>query len=205
MARIHGTGHGSAAPGQRRGLPWPRAPSLTTARLHLRVWPDSDLAQFASICADPEVMRYIGDGLPRTTEETAQSIARMRRGFDERGFGFWAACLRDTGRLVGFVGLSVPTFLPQVMPAVEIGWRLARDCRGRGLATEGARAALDDGFTRCALDETVSIYQPANVASGRVTEKIGMSPTLDTVLPEHGYPVRVCRLTRGGWTRATPP
>lgn len=179
--------------------------SLTTERLHLREWHESDLAEFAPICADPEVMRYIGDGRPRTTEQTAQSIARMQQGIDERGFGLWAACLRDTGRLVGFVGLSVPTFLPEIMPAVEIGWRLARDRWGRGLATEGARGALDDGFTRCALDEIVSIYQPANVASGRVMEKIGMTRMLDTMLPDHGYPVRVYRITSDEWTRATPP
>lgn len=178
--------------------------SLRTERLHLREWRESDLPEFAAICADPKVMRYIGDGRPRTTEQTAQSIARMQQGIDERGFGFWAACLRDSARVVGFVGLGVPTFLPDVMPAVEIGWRLARDCWGQGLATEGARAALEDGFTRCALDEIVSIYQPANAASGRVMEKIGMTPMLDTILPEHGYPVRVYRLTRDAWAGATP-
>lgn len=128
----------------------------------------------------------------------------MQQGIDERGFGLWATCLRDSGRVVGFVGLSVPTFLPEVMPAVEIGRRLARDCWGQGLATEGARAALEDGFTRCVLDEVVSIYQPANAASGRVMERIGMTPVLDTILPQHGYPVRVYRITKGEWRAARP-
>jgi RimJ/RimL family protein N-acetyltransferase len=178
---------------------------LTTERLHLREWRESDLEEYAPICADPEVMRYIGDGQPRTREETALSIERMRRGFADRGFGFLAATLRDTGRLAGFVGLGVPTFLPEIMPAVEIGWRLGRAFWGQGLATEGARAALADGFTRCAVDEIVSIYQPANAASGRIMEKIGMTRMLDTVLPAHGYAVRVYRITSDEWSGARPP
>jgi RimJ/RimL family protein N-acetyltransferase len=175
--------------------------SITTERLHLREWRDSDLDDWAPICADPEVMRYIGNGQPRTWEESAQSILRMRSGWETRGFGLWATTLHDSDRVVGFVGLTVPTFLPEILPAVEIGWRLAQPYWGRGLATEGARAALTDGFKRCGLDEVVSIYRPENAASGRIMEKIGMEPLRDTVDPEHGYPVRIYRITRAEWTQ----
>jgi len=58
----------------------------------------------------------------------------------------WAAELKDDARLVGFIGLAVPRWLPEVLPAVELGWRLHPDEWGRGLATEGGRAALRYGL-----------------------------------------------------------
>jgi RimJ/RimL family protein N-acetyltransferase len=83
------------------------------------------------------------------------------------------------GELVGFCGLTVPMFLPEVLPAVEVGWRLARGAWGRGLATEAARAALAFGFEEQGMAEIVAIVQPENVRSLRVAEKLGMTPRPD--------------------------
>ena len=63
------------------------------------------------------------------------------------------------------------------MPAVEIGWRLARHAWGRGLATEASRAALDWGLEVAGLPAVIAIAAPANLASQRVMEKIGMRYT----------------------------
>ena len=62
--------------------------------------------------------------------------------WDECGFGCWIARLRETRRVVGYVGLSVPMFLPEILPAVEVGWRFDPAHWGRGFASEGARAGL---------------------------------------------------------------
>ena len=107
--------------------------------------------------------------------------------------------LRDSGRLIGYVGLSEPHFLPEVMPTVEIGWRLDPMAWGRGLATEGARVALAEGFSNPELHEVVSIYQPENAASGRVMERLGMHFDRDTVHPTRGLALRVYRLSRVEW------
>ncbi len=72
---------------------------------------------------------------------------------------------------MGFAGLSVPTFLPEVLPAVEVGWRLDPVVWGRGYATEGASAALDEAFTTLGLPEVCSICQSDNRASVRVAER----------------------------------
>jgi RimJ/RimL family protein N-acetyltransferase len=61
------------------------------------------------------------------------------------------------------------------MPAVEIGWRLAFEHWGQGLATEGARAVLSYGFETLGLEQIVSFTVPANVRSRRVMEKLGMT------------------------------
>lgn len=92
--------------------------------------------------------------------------------------------------MIGFIGLSVPGFLPAVLPAVEVGWRLARDVWGQGLATEGGRASIQHGFGALGLDRIVSIIHPHNVASRRVAEKLDM--TLAGMLPHDCEGGQVC-------------
>jgi RimJ/RimL family protein N-acetyltransferase len=175
---------------------------LTTERLILRRWRDDDLDALAAINADPEVMRYILDGRTRTREETAESIGRMMRQWDEHGFGLFAVDIRETEVLAGWAGLAIPTFLPEVMPAVEIGWRLARPFWGSGYATEAAAEAMRFGFTTCGLPRLISIRHVDNARSARVMEKLGMRHAFDTVVEEHRQPVAVHELTRADYLAA---
>ena len=169
---------------------------LETSRLLLRRWHGDDLSPLADIYGDPEVMRFVGDGSVRDREQTVAGLAMMERDWDERGFGIFAVEVRETGQLAGWVGLAVPTFLPEVMPAVEIGWRLGRAFWGAGIATEAARAVLPFGFVDCGLDRIVSIRHVDNRASGRVMDKIGLRFDRRTVVPSHGQPVEVYAMTR---------
>jgi RimJ/RimL family protein N-acetyltransferase len=170
---------------------------LKTERLVLRRWHEEDLEPLAVIDGDPEVMRFIGDGSVRTREQTATALASMERGWDERGFGIFAVELRETGELAGWAGLAVPGFLPEVLPAVEIGWRLGRHFWGRGIATEAAGEALRFGFTEAGLDRMISICHVDHHASARVMTKLGMRQERETVVPAHGQPVRVLAITHG--------
>jgi RimJ/RimL family protein N-acetyltransferase len=175
---------------------------LTTDRLLLRRWRDDDLDALARINADPDVMRYILDGRTRTREETAESLRRMMRQWDEHGFGLFAVDIRETGALAGWAGLAIPTFLPEVMPAVEIGWRLARPLWGCGYATEAATEVMRFAFTTCGLPRLISIRHVDNARSARVMEKLGMPHAFDTVVPEHRQPVAVHELTREDYLAA---
>ena len=69
----------------------------------------------------------------------------------------------------------VPSFLPSVLPAVEVGWLLARPWWGRGLATEAGAAAIDWGFGGLGLDRLISIIYADNAPSLRVADKLGMT------------------------------
>lgn len=178
--------------------------TLHTERLHLRPWRDDDLDALAAINADPEVMRYIMDGSVRDREETAVALRRMRRSWDERGFGLFAVEVRATGTLAGWAGLAVPQFLPEVLPAVEIGWRFARGHWGHGYATEAAAAALRFGFADLGLDRVVSIRHVGNSRSERVMVKLGMAYEHSTVVPENGQPVAVHAITRQQYAAARP-
>jgi len=146
---------------------------VETSRLILREWRDSDVAPFAKMNADPRVMQHFPSTL--SYEESAQMVKRIKAHFDEHGFGLWAVEVNEQKQFAGFIGLSVPQFTAHFTPCVEIGWRLDVPFWNQGYASEGARAALEFGFTQCHLDEIVSFTVPANVASRRVMKNIGMS------------------------------
>jgi RimJ/RimL family protein N-acetyltransferase len=144
-------------------------PTLATPRLRLRAFQPGDLAPLAAIHADPQVMRYVGDGRAQTREQTWRSMATHLGHWRLRGFGNWAVVERATGRLIGRAGL----WQPEGWPGLEVGWALARPCWGRGLATEAARASLDWAFSELGADHVISLIAPANERSRRVAERLG--------------------------------
>ena len=107
--------------------------------------------------------------------------------WEEKGYGLFAV------ELLGFTGLAEPAFLAEIMPAVEVGWRFARQSWGNGFATEAARAALDCGLVKLGIPEIVSIHQVDNHASGRIVQKLGMRFDRDTLDQTCGRLVRVYR------------
>lgn len=154
---------------------------IETERLLLRAWRPSDDAPFAALNADPEVTRYLRG--PMRRDESDELLARIRGHWQEHGFGLYAVEVKDSGAFAGFVGLAVPSFLPEVLPAVEVGWRLAREHWGQGYATEGARASLAHGFGALQLRQIISIIDPRNEASVRVAERLAMTRGRDRIHP----------------------
>jgi RimJ/RimL family protein N-acetyltransferase len=147
-------------------------PSLSTPRLILRGWRESDLEPFAALNSDPRVLEFLPRALTR--DESDAFVGHIQDGFAQRGYGWWAVEAKESGEFAGFVGLNVPSFHASFTPCVEIGWRLLPDHWGHGYATEGARAALDFGFGSAGLPEIVSFTVPENVRSRAVMERIGM-------------------------------
>ncbi len=145
---------------------------LTTQRLILRHWRDDDLDPLAAMTSDPVVMRYFG-----ITRDRAQSdawAARARAHFDRHDFGIWAVEAPRIAPFIGFVGLStIPADMP-MPPGVEIAWTLATPFWRQGYATEAARAALDDGFSRLHLREIVAFTAVINIPSRAVMQGLGM-------------------------------
>ncbi len=145
---------------------------IRTERLLLRRWTDADRAPFAALNADPEVMEHFPAPLDRADSDALAD--RIEAGFAERGWGLWA--VEAPEGFVGFTGLSVPAFEADFLPAVEVGWRLARTAWGRGYATEAATAALRCAFDEVGLEEVVSFTATTNTRSQRVMQRLGMAP-----------------------------
>ncbi|WUG76533.1 GNAT family N-acetyltransferase [Streptomyces sp. NBC_00457] len=153
--------------------------------------------------ADPEVMRWVGDGSVRDKQQIRSGVEAMERAWEAQGFGLFAEEVRSTGEPAGFTGLSTPHYLPEVLPAVETGWRLGRSHWGQSLATEAAAAAVRFGFQDCVLDRIVSIAQVGNGASERNMAKLGMHPLRETVDPSCGRRVRILALSSDRYVTAT--
>jgi RimJ/RimL family protein N-acetyltransferase len=155
---------------------------IETERLRLRAWRPDDAEPFAALNADPEVTRFLRG--PMSRAESDELLARIRAHWDEHGFGLYALEVKATSAFAGFVGLAIPSFLPDVLPAVEVGWRLAREHWGNGYATEGARASLEHAFAGLGLRQVISIVDPANAASVRVAQRLGMERGRDRIHPQ---------------------
>ncbi|WP_205326577.1 GNAT family N-acetyltransferase [Glycomyces sp. YM15] len=164
---------------------------LRTERLLLRPLASGDAEALAEINADPEVMRYIGSGEPRDREQTEALVAKAAAHWDVHGWGTFAVRENDTGDLVGLGILATPSFLPEILPATEVGWRIGRDRWGRGYAPEAARAVMGFAFGELGLDRVVSCIHSENAASIRVAEKLGMSLERETIVPGHEVPCSV--------------
>jgi RimJ/RimL family protein N-acetyltransferase len=150
----------------------------------------------ALINADPEVMRWIGDGSVLDAAASAAEIVAFEQVWQAHGVGRFAVEVRETGELTGFVGMAIPADVPEVMPAVEIGWRLGRAHWGRGFATEAAAAAARFAFAEGRLDRLLGIHVVGNDASARVMLKLGMRFERATTEPVYGRPIHVYEITR---------
>jgi RimJ/RimL family protein N-acetyltransferase len=172
-------------------------PEILTARLRLRGWREGDVERMAAIYAHPDVTRYLR---PLDLDGTRRQLMGFVDHWDEHGFGLWAVEERASGRLIGRVGLWHHDDWSASQHDAEVGWTLARDVWGHGLATEGGDAALRFGFDAKGMRRIVSIAHRENVRSQRVMAKLGMQREGETVWRD--TPVVWYVIERRAWTAA---
>jgi ribosomal-protein-alanine N-acetyltransferase len=144
---------------------------LETDRLRLRPVAADDLDHFAALYGDPDVMRFIGQRVPMTREQTRERLDFMLDHWRRHGFGMWSLFLKDGGAFVGRCGMR---YMDNTIE-VELGYTLARAHWGQGLATEASRAVLRYAFAVLRLDRIVALADPENTASVNVMKKVGMT------------------------------
>jgi len=138
-------------------------------------------------------MEFMSRG-PMPRSDSDAWVARINDAWATNGYGLWAVHVVGGPAFVGFVGLADAQFEAHFTPAVEVGWRLARQSWGHGFATEGARAALQFGFREAKLPEILTFTAATNIRSRAVMERLGMrrDPAEDFEHPSvpEGHPVR---------------
>lgn len=173
--------------------------SLTTTRLLLRQWCAADLEPFVAMSADPDVMALIGDGSVRDARQAEVSYRAIREHWVKHDFGLFAVERLHDEAFIGFCGLSIPKFLPEILPVVELGWRLRKDAWGQGIGTEAAQAVADWSFETQDQERLVSVIHTDNAASQGLATKLGMTVERRTVVPGNEVWVDVYELERTTW------
>lgn len=144
---------------------------LTTERLRLEPFDDCHFDGLQAMNREPEVARYLS-GQPETPEQTRAAIALVKGRWAQHGFSWWAFVERASGRVVG-AGCIQYLGRDPANP-YEIGWRLAPDKWGQGLASEAARAMAGWAFGHLEAPLLVAVCKPDNHASAKVMARLGM-------------------------------
>ena len=167
--------------------------SLRGSAGHYERWdPPRHTEAFVELCADAQVMRFLGGPMSRrTATDISERIADHWSVF---GFGLWAAVDPADGRVAGFTGACKAAWHPRYARDVEVGWRLARWAWGRGFATEGGRFALAPAFAELSVSELLAFVHPANHRSRAVVQRLGMRRTSMTSDPRLRHPLDVFEL-----------
>ncbi|MGI9156937.1 MAG: GNAT family N-acetyltransferase [Marmoricola sp.] len=152
---------------------------------------DSSRAEeLAAIYVDPEVARYIG-GDRLTAEGTRKQVAAFEQIWREHRYGQSALLERVTGRMIGRAGLHPWANWDEL----ELGYVLARDSWGRGLASEASQVWLEWAWTHLPHDHLIAVIQPANASSIALAERLGFTFDRHDVTPR-GEEVSIYRLDR---------
>ncbi|MEM6310811.1 MAG: GNAT family N-acetyltransferase [Pseudomonadota bacterium] len=160
---------------------------INTARLALRPFRGDDLPRVKAILGDPNVMAFSDDGALGHTA-CLEWLKRAKRTTPDRGLPLMLAiCLKKDGRLIGYVSLANEPHRVSDGEA-EIGFRLAHNCWGRGIATEAAQAVVAHAQHLSGTKRIVACVDPNNRHSLRVLQKIGMAYDRDVMFEGYDYP-----------------
>ncbi len=165
---------------------------LETSRLLLRQWKPSDIDDYAAICRDSDVMKYLGNKT-FSRLEAWRHMAFLVGHWQLKGYGHWAVEEKESKKLIGRVGY----LYPEDYPGFEIGWTLSSDFWGKGYAYEAAVKALDYAFESLNQEEVISLIHPENQASIKLSKKLGQSYLRNQKVM--GYDIKVYGINKEEW------
>jgi RimJ/RimL family protein N-acetyltransferase len=147
---------------------------LETERLILRRFTMDDADLLFELDNDPVVMRYVNGGVSVSREEIVNETLPAFMSYYERfkGYGFWAAIEKQSGRFLGWFHFRPGQGAGPLEP--ELGYRLHQVAWNQGFATEGSRALINMGFAELGCERVTAGSMAVNVASRRVMEKAGL-------------------------------
>ena len=157
---------------------------LDTDRLLIRNWEKGDWEHFKPIASDPLMLRYIGDGRTWSKERTRNFVDRQIENYKKQKFCRWKLVHKESNSLMGFCGLGYFGNTGEI----EIGWWVAREFWGQGLASEAAAAVMRYGLDELAIKRLISVARPENLPSIRIMEKLGFHEHERTTCQALGVP-----------------
>lgn len=155
---------------------------IETQRLLIRPCQENDVPAYANIVADPQVMQYIGAGVPLSFEDAQKSLLLNIKQYERSGWSRFVVTDKSSAELMGFCGYA------DYNDELDFGWRYGTKFWGKGIATEAAMAVLKLGVEKFRFPRIVCISHADNIGSIKVIEKIGMIFEKDIEI--HGKPIR---------------
>lgn len=150
-------------------MPLPK--TIETPQLLLRPFMLDDAEAYWPLLRLPDVLRYTGEEPKTSLDEVREMLlTRPLHDYAAHGYGRMACIEKDSGRLVGFSGLKYLEELKET----DVGYRFLPDCWGKGYATESGKALMAQGREQFGLKRIIGLAEPANGASCRVLEKLGL-------------------------------
>jgi RimJ/RimL family protein N-acetyltransferase len=169
---------------------------IQTERLILRRWQPEDWGDFRAVRTDPAVWRSLAGDEPVDEAHVRRRFEYHLEHWETRGYGIMAVVERSGGSIIGWAGPAHPDFVQGLQDEIEIGWTLLPSFWGRGLATEGARAATDEAFEHLQPERVISLIAPGNARSLAVAERLGMRPAGEARHDQTGDDLLVYELPR---------
>lgn len=157
---------------------------VETERLILRRFTPADADDNYRIYTDPENMRFMGRQPDSVEFEREHILKHIANYYEKYGFGLWATVLKENNQLIGRCGLLYQQI--EDRQELEVTYLIDRHFWGKGLATEAARATVRLAFEQYGFPRIVAVINPANIASVRVAQKIGMKYERDVSYKEFG-------------------
>ncbi len=155
------------------------APTIETPRLILRPPKHEDFDAWAGMHAEDDTMRFIGGTCPR--DAAWRVMATMAGSWALQGYGMFSVIERQTGQWIGRLGPWRPGGEDGGWPGDEVGWGLIRAAQGRGLAHEGAAAAIAWAFDNLGWDHVVHCIAKQNAPSIALAERLGSTRERENV------------------------
>ncbi len=148
----------------------PARTELARGELLLRPWRLEDVPRVTEICQDPEISRWTRVPSPYRAEHARTWIEQTVRDWDDRRHGSFAVTDAPSGAVIGAIGLRLHE---DYAYQGSIGYWVAREARGRGVATGALRLVSTWALADLGLPRIQLVTDPENVASQRVAEHVG--------------------------------
>lgn len=148
----------------------PKQIIMQTERLFLREMNNDDYDALYQVLADPSLTQYYPYIFDKTRIKGWIEVNLKR--YKVNGFGLWAVCLKENGKMIGDCGLTLQKIDDEILP--EIGYHIRGDCQRKGYAKEAAKAVLEWAFKNTDYQSLYSYCKYTNTASIKTAEAIGM-------------------------------
>ncbi|WP_342376708.1 GNAT family N-acetyltransferase [Myxococcus stipitatus] len=156
---------------------------LTTDRLLLRAFRESDVDEVFTLHSDAESNRFLASARLHSKDGARELLSLWLSDWAKHGVGYWMVEKREQpGVAVGVGGFRHKQLEGRTV--LNLAYRLSPHVHGAGYATEIARTALEVARQHFPEVPLVAIIHPENTASIRVAERLGLK--LEREIPLEG-------------------